>query len=370
MGKRELLIILGFLIIGGIVYQATMPEDDSSGTRRSWYDVVRQARGEMFGSRARQAIDRTVTAPVPEGAGLLDLGTIAGEVIVTGEDRADVEAAVRLSVLGEDDADAQRAAEGLRVELQEQGERVVLAASHPDKWRLGRNRGFEQLTVKVPRGLRVKLRARGNVSVSHTAGAALEVNRGSTVLKDIAGPVTGEYRDGSLEVSGAERVDVETRRVAVRLAQVAGEVRVDGVDGQLAAEQLPGPVVLDVSRMMVELGEVGGTLEVEGRDGRAQLGSIRGALTIDASRMAITAALIDPVAVEAEINDAPFELTLPEGGLTLDVETTDGGSVQGAEGLPAAARDGATQRLSAEVNGGGPTVRVHGTRATITLKRK
>lgn len=368
MGKRELLLLLAFLFLGLVVYQVTAPAGTPNGSGRSWSDVFRNIRGEVFGSRARVSVERAATAAVGPGVKVLDLGEFSGQLSVEGEDREDIAATVRLSLLGENDQEVNAAAGQLVVAFKEDGERLSLAVSHPDEWRLRRGRVAADVQVKVPRRLLVRADGRGNVEVRQTAGASLRAVNGTFTVAGLSGPLTGEFRDGSLAVDGAAKVDVETRRVSVTLARVEGDVRVEATDGQVRASDVPGTVHLELRRVMVDLDEVGGRLEISGSDGRADLRRVAGPVEIDVRRMGITATLVRAADAEFDVSEGPLEIALPPGGVTLDAETSDG-SIEVAGDLPEAEREGATTRLKAEIDGGGPVVRVRGSRTVMKVRR-
>lgn len=367
MGKRELLILLAFVIVGGLVYQVTAPAADPSTNGRSWTDVFRNVRGEMFGSRSRLAISRDVKASVGPDVEVLDLGDLAGQITVVGEDREDIEAQVRVSLLGENEGEINTAAAQLVVKGEERDKALVLTLSHPDEWRLSSGRVAADVTMKAPRRLLVKLAGRGTVNLQQTAGASLEIARGTVNLRDLTGPVTGTFRDGSLDVAGATKVEVETRRVSVTLARIEGAIDVEAVDGQVRGAQLPGPIELDVRRVMVDLDEIAGKVSITGGDGRADLRRLSGPLTVDVERMAFAGVMRKAVEVDVEVADAPLEFTLPPGGVTLDAEATDG-TIQAPDTLPKPEREGNTERLKAEVKGGGPAVRLRGVRTAVVVR--
>ena len=98
MGKRELLLIVGFVIAGAIVYQATAPAPAPGTTL-----VLRQLkcinfRRHLRGNRASADLTTTTTHPVD--AAITELRIIARpggpppELTITGEDRADIECRV------------------------------------------------------------------------------------------------------------------------------------------------------------------------------------------------------------------------------------------------------------------------------------
>ncbi len=367
MGKRELILVVAFLVLGGLVYQLTAPRGAEPTSGRSWADALRSLRGEVFGSRARLTVERNIRASVDTGVTTLDLGELSGQIAVVGEDRDDIEATVRVSLLGENEAEISTAAARLVVTSQVTGDTLRLALSHPDAWRLGRGRISGEVTMRAPARLRVKLAGRGTVNVTRMAGAAIELTRGSATLTTLSGPVSGELRDASLDVNGAAGVDVETRRVSVRLSDVAGPVTIEAVDGGVRAAHLPGPVTLDVRRVMVDLDGIIGPVKITAVDGQTELRGLSGPLTVDAERMSLLAAMAGAAEVTAEVSEAPFEFTLPPAGVALDVEAIDG-AIDAPTALGAVEKDGTTQRLKATVKGGGVPVRLRGTRTTVVVR--
>ena len=112
MGKRELLLIVAFLVLGGIVYQVSAPDRPADGEGRSFMDFFRRVRGEMVGSRARFPVDLPVKAAVGDDVATLDLGELAGRVEIVGEAREDIEGAAVATLLGENETDVKGAAPG------------------------------------------------------------------------------------------------------------------------------------------------------------------------------------------------------------------------------------------------------------------
>lgn len=366
MGKRELFLLLGFLVIGGLVYQVTAPAGESGGGR-SWSDVLRNVRGEMFGSNARVGVDREVTAAVGPEVEVLDLGDLSGQVTIVGMEREDVSATLRVSLLGENEGEVTAAAAQLSVTAREDGDALKLSLTHPDAWRMGRGRIAADVKMEAPRRLRVRFTGRGTVNVRDMAGVDLEVARGTVTLANVAGPVTGQYRDGSLDIDGAASVDIETRRLTLKLSRIAGAIEVDGVDGQVKGAQLPGPVTLDLRRMLVDLDEVANLVEITAADGRADLRRLAGGVRANLERMPFSASLSRAADVDVEGADAPIELTLPAQGVALDVEAIDG-SIEVPESIGRPVKDGTTQKLETDVKGGGPKVHLRGSRTMVVVK--
>ena len=155
MGKRELLLIVTFLVLGGIVYQVSAPDHPADREGRSVMDFFRRVRGEMVGSRARFPVDLPVKASVGDDVATLDLGELAGRVEILGEDREDIEGAAVATLLGENETDVKSAAQALKLDIETDGDTLRVRVSHPDAWRLGRHlaRGGRSPSVVTTRGV-------------------------------------------------------------------------------------------------------------------------------------------------------------------------------------------------------------------------
>jgi hypothetical protein len=369
MGKRELVLIVAFLVLGGIAYQVSAPDSSESGNRRSWRDVYREVRGEMFGARARFPVDLPVRMAVAASVKTLDLGELSGRVEIVGEAREDIEGTAHATLTGEDEADVKRAAGALSIAAEEDGDRLRFRLSHPDAWRLGRHsRPSIDLRVKVPARLALSLGVTGVTEARDVAGVSLDNARGTVTLKGIAGPVEGGQRDGTLDVSGAQSVAVETRRVTVRLQDIEGVVEIEATDGGLEATGLRGKTSLTTRRASVQLSAQSGAVEIDGADGRVELRGLSGELTFDGTRLPLLVEMAAPVPVTAESTDGAVELQLPKGGVTLTIRAEEGSLVLPPD-LPAPTRDGPISTLETKVAGGGPLVSLTGSRAAITIRK-
>jgi hypothetical protein len=368
MGKRELVLIVAFLVLGAVVYQVSAPDASQSGARRPWSDVFREIRAEMFGARARFPVDLPVRVPVSASVKTLDLGELSGRVEIVGEGREDIEGTAHATLVGEDEADVKRAAGALEVAAEEDGDRLRLRLSHPEEWRLGRHgRPPVDLRVKVPARLTLRLGVSGVTEARGIAGVSLDSARGTVTLKAINGPVEGGQRDGTLDVSGARSVDIETRRVTVRLQEIDGTVEVDATDGGLEAVGLKGKTTLTTRRASVQLTDQAGPVEIEGGDGRAEVRGLSAELAFDGTRLPLIVELATPAPVTADSSDGAVELRLPRGGVTLKISVEEGSLVV-PPGLPEAVRTGSTSTLEAKVDGGGPLLSLSGSRAAVTVK--
>src|SRR4026209_1696490 len=104
MGKRELLLIVAFLIVGAVVYQATAPPAGPNDHGLSFSTIVDKIRREMRGNRGRAEITKVSTHELDSQTTEIRLSGGFQEVIITGEKRDNIEARLRITSNGVDDA--------------------------------------------------------------------------------------------------------------------------------------------------------------------------------------------------------------------------------------------------------------------------
>lgn len=132
-------------------------------------------------------------------------------------------------------------------------------------------------------------------------------------------------------------------------AEVTAElvVNVSGLDEQEATARAAG--------VAVRLDEVDGPITVRHTDGRLRLEHVRSALDLVGDRSRISVRLAVPTRARIETRDAPLDISLPSGGVTL-AAAARGGNLQ-LHGIPlTSSGDDAARHAFGPVDGGGPTI--------------
>ncbi len=106
MGKRELLLIVAFLIVGVVVYQATAPPSGPNERSFSFSRILEHVRREMRGNRASAEETKVSTHELEPGTNEIRITGSFAELTITGENRKDVELKHRVTSTGYDDAEA------------------------------------------------------------------------------------------------------------------------------------------------------------------------------------------------------------------------------------------------------------------------
>lgn len=367
MGKRELLLVAAFVIVGAIVYQFTAPPPAPGERNFAPGQVLEHIRRAMRGNRASAELTTRTTHPVEADISELRFADLKStNVTVTGEDRSDIDAELHVRSNAYDDEEAQRTAKESVLRVDRAGHRMVFTVDYPEE---GVQRGW--VTMKVPNRLAVQVQGGGN-ELSFKRVAALELGgaRGTVAISDIKGLVSGAHRGGELHIVNAGAVKLTTNGTDAEIERIDGETSITMRGGELKGTELAGPIDLDTqgtditlerlekTNGMVRINAVGGSLEVKGLRTEGRIDSRAGEVDITIDRAA-------PLAIYSE-GGGSVEVTPPSGGYQLDAVATDG-SIELPSDTLEVTSTGSEHRATGPVNGGGPTITIRSRRGNITV---
>jgi len=365
MGKRELLLISGFVVIGLLVYQLTMPATaDTGGGFGAWWARVRSHVAQNWVEQHYERKDEVrVPAEVRTVAVQLDRGTLT----IIGEARDTIGIDLSGAVFASDDQMAKALEQQIVVSATPDGPVMKLDVALPKRDDLAR-RPRVQLTLRVPARLGVEVRlAGGELDVSNVASAQVARATGRIRLAAIAGAVTGEMGPGEIEIDHAGSVAIETRNSQVRIADVAGSFEVEARRGDFRARNIGGAAHFAGRDVEAELENIGGPLKLTGSGGEVRVRDVRGPITAETERTTLKLTPGTAVAISATTEHDAIELTLPAAGILLDAQAT-GGDIRTPDGLIAIQRNGEDAKASGPLRGGGPKVILRTSRGDITVR--
>jgi hypothetical protein len=373
MGKRELLLIVGFVIAGAIVYQATAPAPAPGERSFSASQLIENFRRHLRGNRASADLTTTTTHPVD--AAITELRIIARpggpppELTITGEDRPDISAEFHVHSNGYDDAEAQRLAKATVLTIERDGVRMLASLAYPRE-----GRQSATLVMRVPSRLQIKLDpTRSPTRISRVAEIDLTNSGGESEFKEIAGRVSGSYRGGELQVFDSGSVKLSTNGADVRVERIRREVSLNMRGGELRGAEIGGPIDLDTNGtdvVLEKLDKASGILRVNAAGGSVSLKGLRTEGRIDARGAEVDAVIerAAPLAIYADGGDS-VEITPPAGGYQLDAVANDG-SITIPPGTVEVATNGQERRATGPVNGGGPTITLRNSHGSITVRSR
>ena len=167
MGKRELLLVVIFAVLGAVLYQASAPPVPEGATGFSLRDMFRAARGHMGDNSATRTVTKTATLTLREGIEIVVLDDFNGRIEVIGSDAPTIDATLEVTLHGLDEADLDQQAGDLALTLEADGSRATVETAH----RARGPRPDQTLRVQVPRSLGLALGGRGVADIRAVASA-------------------------------------------------------------------------------------------------------------------------------------------------------------------------------------------------------
>jgi hypothetical protein len=368
MGKRELLLVLGFVALGTLVYQVTAPAPAPGQSPFSLRRIVDNIRREFQGNRVSAEVTMTASHPVPEGLRELRLTLQNTPVIITGEDRTDIASELWVRSTGYDEAEAKSLAGQSALTVEPAGPTITVSLKYPSG---GSQRG--KLQLRVPSDMLVFFGPTNvRIEVTGTRGVEMESARSETILKNITGGVTAHHRGGDFTVEDVGAVRLTARGSDVRLSRVHGDANLVLEAGALRGADLAGPIDIQATSADVVLEnfqEPGGPVRIASVTGSVILRGLRGEGRVEGRNAEIDVA-IDRARPLAIFNSGEsVQVTLPPDGYTLDAIATDGTITMPdavtSQLTTTASPDGKEHKASGNVHGGGPTITIRATRGGI-----
>ena len=370
MGKRELLLIVGFAMLATVVFVATAPERPDGGSGFTFGKMFDEIRREVRGNQASTELTTNATHPLGAGISEIRVNVRTAQITIVGEDRDDIGSELFVWSNGYDEAQAKSLAAETRLKVEPAGPAMLFTISYPDP---GTQRA--KLTLRVPSRLRVQfVETTGRLEVSNVASVQHDMARGEVTVQKIPGRVNVTHRGGKLTVEDVGPVKLNTRGSDVELSQVKGETVLQVQSGDVRCAELLGPIEveslsadvvlehLDKSRDPLRITANGGKLTVRGLRTEARIEGRDAEIEVSVDRAA-------PLSIFN--SNEQIEIVAPSGGFTIDAVASYG-EIRLADDLKEALdfKDSPSeheQRASGKVNGGGPTITVRNSRADIRL---
>ena len=370
MGKRELLLIVGFVLIGALVYQVSAPAREPGNSTWSFGAIIDDIRREIRGNPGRAEVTSTRTHAIPEGIHELRITPRGSPLTIVGENRSDIESELWVRSNGADDAEAKKLAEATKLIVEAAGPTLAVQFDFPEPGSQN-----ARLHLRVPQSMVVQLEPSvGKVEISGVAGVELENARGETIVKNIKGRANVIHRGGDLTVEDVQSLRLTTRGSEARLANIRSECVLQLVAGSVKATDIAGPIEIDATNTDLTLENLQATkaaLKINAVEGTIMLRGLSSEARIDGRESEIDIAMATPAAVAIFNTGEPIRVTPPEKGYTLDVVATNANISlpPGVESAVPMSKDEARHELrgKGDVNGGGPTITIRSTRGEIRI---
>jgi hypothetical protein len=306
VGKRELVIIAAFVVIGAAAYQLTAVPARTRARRFSLQGLVESWRHNGVGSSAHVTVSTSGRWPAAAGLEELDVSG-ATHVTVAGEARADIAWTLAAEAGGPDESAAREAAAGTRVRPDDLGGvlRVEVAAS----------RGApvtSTLTLHVPTRLALRIEGARRTTIAGVASVQLGDLGGETQITDVTGAITGGHRNGQLSVRGAGSADLALTGTTTTIAGVRGITTIDSRNGDCRVSDAGGAVTITARAGTVTVERAAAAVRLTGTMAQFDVTAPRGSVRIDARMARVNVTLDAAVPVTAVASDTTLHLNLAD----------------------------------------------------------
>src|SRR5262245_27332900 len=252
MGKRELLLIGGFVLLGTIVYYATGPAaaPGERGLRVS--KLLEEVRRDLHGNPGSAEVSSSTVLPIREGVTELRIEIGGAPLTIVGEDREDIAGDLSVRSNGFDDAEATRLAQETKVTVKDAGTALLLGIDYPEP---GVQRA--NLSIKVPKDLTVRVQpSRGKLEISDVSSVEVIEARGQVTVRRVSERLVITHRGGKLEIEDVADLKLNTRGSSIVMRGVKGEAALQIQAGELRASGLSGPIEIESNNSRIAIEEL------------------------------------------------------------------------------------------------------------------
>lgn len=314
--------------------------------------------------------ERTIPVSTPL---TLRVSNHRGDVVVIGEDRADVAFVAQLALDARDEASGRARLDAIDIPVRVDTESVTVGPpAYPeleeDELRIDEDiretgESFPFFNFRFgPAGIiaaarRVvidgDLRVDMELRVPRRSAVDVEQRTGTLRVEGVQSRVDARSRSGRVEIHdiGGD-VALETRSGAAQLHTIGGTATVDSRSGRIEIADVDGDVTVESRSGRVGVRNVGGRTELRTFAGSVRVDGVRGSLDVtgDTGSIEVSGPVVAPISIESQTGSVRLFVP-PDARFYFDAES-ELGSVR--SDLPVSARDGPASDAPA----GAPTVRV------------
>ena len=375
MGKRELVLVALFVVIGVAVYQfrADPPPPGSEGF--SFGGIVQKLKREVQGARETAAATTSESRPVEASVKLVRLNLPRPNgLTITGTDGDEITVDMQVTARGFNQAEAKAAADGAKITIEPAGDAISIGTVWP--MRHNNESGYINegtITVSLPKRLQVRLEPHsGRLSITGVAGAEVMGQRGETRIAQIAGHVLLTHTGGRLDIESAPSLKLNARNSNAKLRGIGGALSLEATGAEMELEDIAGPIeiearntelVLDAAKLLKP------PLRYNGTGGLLRVSGLRTESRLDGRNVEFEVALAAPAPVTIYSTGEDIRVAAPPGGYLLDAVATEGDITSEDSSITATPGDSPDARASAKIRGGGPPLTLRATRARIDIRK-
>jgi hypothetical protein len=364
MGRRELLIALAFVVVGIVAYQFGAPPA-KTGQGFSFHRFFTAARQKIQSDNAQASYTQRGTLTVGPDLVEVRVAHITQGVTITGEARSDIAYELKVDSTGPDTATALSYAKRATITTDDLGSALALGADYPSE-----GSQVAWLTLRVPMRLSARLDNADSVRITHVGGVRFDGVSGEAVLEGLSGAVTGQFRTGSLVVTGASSVEMALQGANATFDGVVHDTTLTIRAGRCTLKHAMGAIEIDATNTEVFVTEPAGSVHVGATGGHVTVTRPAHAIDLEGRRTGLDVTLAAAVAMTLITSDEPlnlrFEAAPPP--IAIDAAASDDGSIRADDPRLAITSDNHTTRLMHDFGGpSAPRVVMRNQRGEIVI---
>lgn len=368
MGKRELLIVLAFIVAGTVAFQVSAPPAKEGSTGFSLSKLIDTARRGMQGNQSYAAPPRTVIYAVGANVTEIRLAGSAGPMKILGEDRADVALELIVNSTGESEAAAIATANKTEITEDRVGGVLALAFKFPDE-----ETQTSQAVVKVPRRLAVRVNGNRDTTISNVRSVEfVGPMRNTTLVDHIAGTVTGEQSGGTITLTAIKALKMTLTRSRARVSDIADEMSLDVRDGDTEIAGSRGPLIIETRRGDITIRGHKGPVKISGADGQIRIEGATDEVHLDLRRAEVDAELASGISGSLTTSDEELRVSWRDPAAVQVEAVTSNGAIDVADWNLTPTKSSVDARLDATLGATTPTtarVLLRNQGANIVIKK-
>jgi hypothetical protein len=375
MGKRELVLVAVFFVMGIVVYQFTAPPPPPGSEGVSLGGIFQKLKREVQGARETATASSSQSRPVDPSVKLVRLNIPRNNtLVINGSDRADIAVDMQVTARGFNQAEAKAAADAAKVSIEAAGDALAVTTVWP--MRQNNDSGFINegtITVSLPKRLQVRIEPHsGRLTVTDVAGVEVLGQRGETRIATIAGHVALTHTGGRLEIDTVPSLKLTARNSNARIRGAAGAVSMETTGAELQIEDVAGPLeiearntelVFDAAKLLKP------PFRYNGTGGVLRLTNLRTESRIDGRNVEFDIAIAQAAPITIYSTGEDIRVSAPPGGYALDAVATEGDITSEDSSITATPGDSPDARVAANIRGGGPALTLRATRARIDIRK-
>lgn len=368
MGKRELIIIAAFVLIGVVAYQFTAPAPKDGEEGFSLRKLFAEFKREVSSDSASARLTKSGTIALsPDVKAVRISAENSVPVTVIGEARTDIAYEMPVESTGPDEASARGYAERSTLREDDLGAVLGLTTTFPRE-----GTQTAKLILHVPEGLLVRVEGSRRVQVSKVASVDLRNIAGETSVSDVAA-VTGNHRAGDLTVSGAATVELTLTSSRAKIRGVSQSIQINGRNGECSISGSTGTIAVTTANVELTIDHhQNGAIKVAGELGRVTISRLATPLSIDARRMLVDLRFeqVLPEDITVITSEEPLRVTISgDAALVIDAVANDA-AVKVTDLDVAPTTNDRDSRLMATVGRGGARAVLRNASGDIVIGRR